>query len=122
MTPMRSRPAIPRRALTYFTLAFVAVLTEALLWHSRAGYRLRAVGNFGEPLVPRANYELMDALYRAPSAAAAAAYFPWADIASLLTPEPVSGGGLTPAGRTLWNVSRDGRAAGAWALSPEVFR
>ncbi len=74
---------------------------------TNAPFRLRAAGNFGEPLVPKASYEFMDALYRAPSAALAAALFPWAGIRILLTP------GLLPPsqalrheGRRLWEVYR----------------
>jgi len=74
---------------------------------TNAPVRLRAAGNFGEPLVPRANYEVMDRLYRARGAAAAAALFPWTDVRFLLTPGPVP---PTPAlrseGRPLWELNR----------------
>jgi hypothetical protein len=60
-------------------------------------FRLRAAGNFGEPLVPRTSYEFMDLLYRQPSAAA--------------TPL------LRPAGEVLWRAYHTaGKASLAWAL------
>lgn len=86
---------------------------------TNAPFKLRAAGNFGEPLVPRANYELMDALLSAPGAAAAAAFFPWTDVTALLTPEPVSALGLAPVEGALWAESRFAQAAGGWLLSPE---
>lgn len=49
-------------------------------------YRLRSAGNFGEPLVPRPNYELMDFLYRQPSLEAALRELPGAGVAVLLAP------------------------------------
>jgi hypothetical protein len=82
-------------------------------------FHLRAAASFGEPLVPQANYEVMDRLLGAKSAAAAAELFPWTDVRALLTP------GLLPAsaefsdaGQTLWRVNRFlGPAAGAYAFS-----
>lgn len=53
---------------------------------TNAPFRLRAAGNFGEPLVPRANYELMDHLYRQPSLDAALKLLPEAGVAVLLGP------------------------------------
>jgi hypothetical protein len=72
-----------------------------------APYRLRACGSFGEPLVPRPNYAVMDALFSAPGAGAAAALMPWVDARILLTPGPVPGTpGLAPAGAALWTLTR----------------
>jgi hypothetical protein len=70
-------------------------------------FRLRAAGNFGEPLVPRSNYALMDWFYGARSAPAAAALFAWSDIRFLLTPGPLAPcAALIDSGRTLWQVYR----------------
>jgi hypothetical protein len=53
---------------------------------TNAPFRLRAAGNFGEPLVPRRNYELMDHLYRQPSLEKALELLPQAGISVLLGP------------------------------------
>ncbi|MDD5628459.1 MAG: hypothetical protein PHU21_05310 [Elusimicrobia bacterium] len=81
-------------------------------------YRLRAAGNFGEPLVPLTSYDFMDLLYRQPSAAAAARLLPGAGIAVLLTREPAPATPLLrPAGEVLWHAyGVAGRAAAAWLL------
>ncbi|MCX5797277.1 MAG: hypothetical protein NTY77_17435 [Elusimicrobia bacterium] len=81
-------------------------------------YRLRAAGNFGEPLVPRTTYDLMDLLYRQPSAAAAARLLPGAGIGILLTRDPVPATPLLqPAGEVLWHAYRAaGKTGLAWAL------
>lgn len=75
---------------------------------TNAPFRLRAAANFGEPLVPAANYAVMDALLRAPSAAAAAAFFPWAEIGFLMTPAPVASPlpGMRREGGALWELYR----------------
>ncbi|OGR47458.1 MAG: hypothetical protein A2X37_12245 [Elusimicrobia bacterium GWA2_66_18] len=74
---------------------------------TNAPYRLRAIANFGEPLVPAASYAFMDRLYRARGAAEAAAWMPWAGASRLLTPEPPAPTPLLIAeGRSLWSVSR----------------
>jgi hypothetical protein len=81
-------------------------------------YRLRAAGNFGEPLVPRATYGFMDLLYSQTSVAAAARLLPGAGISLLLArdvlpPTPLLGS----EGEVLWHAYRTaGAAALAWAL------
>lgn len=92
---------------------------ERLYGLTNAPLKLRAAGNFGEPLAPAANYALMDALFSAPGAAAAAAFLPWADAATLLTPQPVVAPGLSPQAPVLWARARAARAAGARLLSAE---
>ena len=84
---------------------------------SNAPLKLRAAANFGEPLTPRENYALMDALFSARDAASAAAFFPWADVGMLLTPAPVSVPGLSPRPAVLWARAADPRAAGARLLT-----
>lgn len=69
-------------------------------------FRLRAAGNFGEPLVPRANYAMMDFLYSQNGVEAAARLLPWAGVSRLLTPDKVSTPLLAGEGKTLWEVSR----------------
>ncbi len=72
-----------------------------------APYRLSEAAGFGEPLVPRASYELMDLLLSQKSARDAAAYFPWCDILYLLTPAPVPGApALRHEGDALWSFER----------------
>ena len=85
-------------------------------------YHLRAAGNFGEPLVPRAGYEFMDMLYRQPSAAAAARQLPRAGILFLLTRDPWPGTpGLREEGHVLWHVYRvAGTSALAWFLDERL--
>lgn len=74
---------------------------------TNAPYRVRAVGNFGEPLVPAPSYAFMDRVYRARGLAEAASWMPWAGASRLLTPEPPPPGqGLVFEGRSLWAVSR----------------
>lgn len=53
---------------------------------TNAPFRIRAAGNFGEPLVPRLNYELMDHLYRQPSLEKALELLPEAGVSVLLGP------------------------------------
>jgi hypothetical protein len=78
---------------------------------TNAPYHLRAAGNFGEPLTPQANYEVMDRLYSARSASQAAALFPWTGVAYLLSPQapppvPAAVPALVDEGTVLWNISR----------------
>lgn len=78
---------------------------------TNAPYRLRAVANFGEPLVPAASYAFMDRILSAEGAAAAARWMPWAGASRLLTPEPPApGDDLVPEGASLWSISRLKRA------------
>lgn len=70
-------------------------------------FRLRAAGNFGEPLVPSRNYALMDFLYSRSSAQEAAGLLPWAGVSRLLAPrafEPTPL--LSPEGASLWSAAR----------------
>jgi len=72
---------------------------------TNAPYHLAAAGNFGDPLSPRANFAFMNLLYTRASAGAAAALFPWAGIADLVTGKKLPPTGLLlPQGRTLWRV------------------
>ena len=73
---------------------------------SNAPYRLRSVGNFGEPLVPAPNYAVMDRIYSARSAEEAAAWLPWVGASRLLTPEFPWTPLLVSEGLNKWYVSR----------------
>jgi hypothetical protein len=88
---------------------------------TNAPYRLRAVANFGEPLVPRPNYEFMDRVLSAQSVDEAAGWMPWAGASRLLTPEPPAPTPLlVPEDRALWSISRAAApAALARHFSPE---
>ena len=86
---------------------------------SNAPYRLRAVCNFGEPLVPAPNYAVMDRLYASRSVEEAAAWLPWIGASRLLTPRPPSTPLLVSEGLTLWDVSRAAAPVSlAYQLSP----
>ena len=74
---------------------------------TNAPYRLRALGNFGEPLVPAANYAFMDRVFSARGVDEAVRWMPWAGASRLLTPEaPLPSASLVDEGRSLWAVSR----------------
>jgi hypothetical protein len=100
---------------------------DAADWKARlygltnAPYRLRAVANFGEPLVPAPNYAVLERLYAARSLAEAAAWLPWVGASRLLTPGPASSPQLVSEGRSLWSVSRAAApVALAYQLSTEA--
>lgn len=70
-------------------------------------FRLRAAGNFGEPLVPSGNYAVMDFVYSRSSAQEAAGLLPWLGVSRLLAPrtfEPTPW--LSPEGASLWSAAR----------------
>ncbi len=73
---------------------------------TNAPYRLRAVADFGEPLVPGPNYAFMDRLLSARGAEEAAAWMPWAGASRLLTPRAAGSALLITEDRPLWFVSR----------------
>jgi hypothetical protein len=116
------RYLISPRALESSSGFGVADWKTRLYGLTNAPFRLRSVGNFGEPLVPQANYAFMDRVYSARGAAAAAAWMPWAGASRLLTPDaPPPTPLLVPEGRTLWTVSRaKGPVALVYLLSPEA--
>jgi hypothetical protein len=88
-------------------------------------YRLRAAGNFGEPLVPKPSYDFMDFLYAQPSAVAAARFLPAVGTPLLITRDE-----LKPAPQLikafdakefLWQGYRvAGSAALAWLLDKQA--
>ncbi len=94
--------------------------TDFVDWKTRlygltnAPYRLRAVANFGEPLVPAPNYAFMDRVLSARGADEAASWMPWAGASRLLTPAASGTSRLIVEDRPLWFVSR---AAGPVALA-----
>jgi hypothetical protein len=93
---------------------------ERLYGLNSAAYRLRSASNFGEPLVPAANYEVMDQAFSSPDAARAAALLPTFDARYLLTPRPLPAvSGLAPDGETLWTFSRSTLASAPALLFPE---
>lgn len=85
---------------------------------TNAPFRLRAAGNFGEPLVPGASYDFMDKLYSARGAAQAAELFPWAGISLLLAPKRLPPSPLLKyEGKELWEIHRfTGHSARAYAF------
>jgi hypothetical protein len=73
---------------------------------TNAPYRLRAVANFGEPLVPGPNYQFMDRVLSARGADEAASWMPWAGASRLLSPSAPGSSRLVVEDRPLWFVSR----------------
>ncbi len=115
------RYLISPRALEASTGIDVVDWKTRLYGLTNAPYRLRAVANFGEPLVPRANYQFMDRLLSARDAEDAASWMPWAGASRLLTPDPVSARGLIREDRALWSVSKTAAAAPmAQLFTPEA--
>jgi hypothetical protein len=89
---------------------------------TNAPYRLRALANFGEPLVPGPNYAFMDRVLSARGVDEAASWLPWAGASRLLTPAPPAPTPrLIPEDRALWSVSRAAApVALAYQFSPEA--
>jgi hypothetical protein len=86
---------------------------------TNAPYRLRAVANFGEPLVPSQNYELMDRILSARRVSEAVAWMPWLGASYLLTPErPEPTPDLIDEGTALWHLSRLSRPVSSAYLFP----
>lgn len=79
-------------------------LKQRLYGVTNAPFRLSAAGNFGEPLVPRANYAVMDHLYSRPGLAALAPWLPWIDARVLLTKDRLAPGELRYLGDSLWQL------------------
>ena len=71
---------------------------------ANAPYRLASVGNFGEPLVPRPCYDVMDFLYRRSGLPDVAPYLPWVDAPVLLTRERLPAGPLRYLGQDEWHA------------------
>ncbi len=92
-----------------------ADLKHRLYGLTNAPYHLSAVGNFGEPLVPRPSYDWMDYLYRLPGLDATAPYLPLSGAALVLTRERLPSEALNYEGSTLWHVYRSvGPSGFAW--------
>ncbi|MBI5596120.1 MAG: hypothetical protein HY928_08540 [Elusimicrobia bacterium] len=72
---------------------------------SNAPLGLEEVGGFGEPLVPRRQYEFMDRLFSLQGAAEAARWMPWAGASVLVSREPAAAPGLRSVASALWEVS-----------------
>lgn len=88
---------------------------------TNAPYRLRAVANFGEPLVPAESYAFMDRVLSARSVDEAASWMSWAGASRLLTPAPIDSPRLADEERSLWRVSRlKAPAALAYRLAPDA--
>ena len=72
---------------------------------SNLPYKIRSADNVGEPLEIASSSDFLDFLSSRPSAAAAAAYFPWAAVRLLLAPSPVSAP-LAREARIAWEIGR----------------
>ncbi|MBI4423314.1 MAG: hypothetical protein HY554_06285 [Elusimicrobia bacterium] len=97
-----------------------ADLKHRLYGLTNAPFRLEAVANFGEPLVPQPNYDVMDFLYTRAGVSDAAAYLPWVDAPLLLTRDPHPAGPLRYLGRRLWHGYRlEGPSSRAYWLPLE---
>jgi hypothetical protein len=116
-----TRYLISPRALEASSGAGVEDWKTRLYGLTNAPYRLSAVANFGEPLVPAPNYTAMDRVLSAASLSEAAAWMPWLGASRLLTPEPASSPLLVREERELWHLSRTAQpAALAYLLSEEA--
>ena len=102
----QARYLISPRALEASNGANIVDWKTRLYGLTNAPFRLRAVANFGEPLVPQRNYEFMDRLLSARGADEAAAWMPWAGASRLLTPTIVSTPLLRSESRQLWEIAR----------------
>lgn len=91
-------------------------LRDRLYGLGNAVYRVDAVNNFGEPLVPDASYRFMDFLFTRPGIDAAAPWLPFVDARFLMTNDPFPAPpGLEYQGENLWHVYRwTGRHARAY--------
>jgi hypothetical protein len=69
-------------------------------------FRLDSAGNFGEPLVPKRQYDFMDFLYRRGSLAEALPWLSWADVRVALTVDPYPHLRAQYAGEKLWKIYR----------------
>ena len=85
-----------------------------------APYRLASVANFGEPLVPRPCFEVMDLIYTLSGLSELAPYLRWLDSPLVLTREHLPPGPLLYLGEDLWHGYRSVRPWGrAFWLAPE---
>jgi hypothetical protein len=115
----QTRYLISPRALEASSGSDVVDWKTRLYGLTNAPYRLRAVANFGEPLVPAPSYAVMDRLLGSKSVDEAAAWLPWVGASRLLTPAPPSTPLVVPENRALWSVSRAAApVALAYQLSP----
>ncbi len=89
---------------------------------SNLPFRLESVANFGEPLVPRANFEFMDFIYSRRSLAEVGALMPWSDAAVLMTRDRLPPGPLRYGGATLWHLYESPAASRAFWLSDAAGR
>lgn len=98
-------------------------LKHRLYGLTNAPYRLDAVAGFGEPLVPRANYAVMDFLFTRSGLAEASRFLPWVGARMLLTRERFPEGTLRYLGQSLWHGYRsESRVSGAFWLPEEAGR
>lgn len=97
---------------------------QRLYGTTNAPERLRAVANFGEPLVPAASYRVMDRMLSLQGGAdAAARWMPWLGASRLMTPDPASSRLLSNEGLDVWEVARvKGPVALAYKLTAERGR
>jgi hypothetical protein len=116
-----SRYLLSPRALEASNGDGVADWKSRLYGLTNAPFRLRAVGNFGEPLVPAPNYAVMDRLYSSRGVGEAAAWLPWVGASRLLTPVAAATPLLVTEGRSLWSVARAAAPVSlGYQLSPEA--
>ncbi len=98
-------------------------------WKSRlygltnSPFQIPAAGNFGQPLVPKNNYALMDFLYGPQGLKNVTRIMPWADIQYLLTPSKIPHPSrLDYRGQIIWNLyetSLSKNLSRAYFLSPQ---
>lgn len=94
-------------------------LKRRLYGLTNAPYRIHSLGNFGEPLVPRACYDVMDFMYSRLGFSDAARYLPWLDATVLLTKDRHEPAKLRYEGELLWHAYRSDAALGRAFWLPE---
>ena len=95
-------------------------LKHRLYGLTNAPFHLSGAGNFGEPLVPNANYAVMDHLYSRAGLKDLAPWLRWIDARILLTKDRLPPEGLLYRGDSLWHLyAPKGEVERAYWLSDE---
>ena len=83
-------------------------------------YRLESAANFGEPLVPKPQYDFMDFVYRLSGLDQLAPWLPWADVRVALTRDRLPSRRLEYVRESLWRLYRSGEGERAYWLDEKA--